>query len=349
MRARFAADQRGDLLDRLANWAWWDLELWREIFFKSNLWDDLYDQVKSGRLSEKKKIFNWFHDFLDELKTRDPENISPQAEAHADIARWMAMAAVEAAGLERPNAAPSDINARLAYRDCVRGFDHSLCVGSRVRVPVAAAGSRPEILWLQLEAIADGTGIVRHPRDELERVIAELWVAPRQSTSYSFRDSNPSQFVSSTYRAFETAQMLAGERGRQGRWSFVHSNGIPVNVEDTDTEFREADGSSASGAAVLGWYRCLTGAIYDSRVIVIAALDHRRDSEEPRLTHVENRDIATKIEAILDASRKGELKIDKIGVVRENCQAAQDALPGSGEIQIVELEKTITQPASSRI
>jgi hypothetical protein len=143
--------------------------------------------------------------------------------------------------------------------------------------------------------------------------------------------------------------MLAGEHGRQGRWSFVHSNGIPVNVDDTGTEFREADVSSASGAAVLGWYRCLTGAIYDPHVIVIAALEHRRDAEEPRLTHVENRDIARKIEAILAASRKGELKIDKIGVVRENCQAAQDALAGGDEIRIVELEKTIAQPASNRM
>lgn len=191
------------------------------------------------------------------------------------------------------------------YMNSLAVLSHAADISGPVRVPVAAvptkAGNTDEedaktsrITWLELMAMPSdrkNSGAIQHPGDLTAGKMTGV-------------------FCDSLSLAFNAAHRIAcADDKLLGVWRLLDSSGQPVALRAT--------GTSAGGAALLGWYRLLAGKKVDGRVLVMAAVTQGSNSAKV-LGPVEGVDY--KAAAAKEAVRNQKAIIDTIATVREKSQ-----------------------------
>jgi hypothetical protein len=200
---------------------------------------------------------------------------------------------------------------------------------SLVRTPVALTYSQDSegvsgLAWLELEVL-DGDGPTDlHPGD----VWSTILIDDPNSPEISFRDAMSS--------AFRCARELACvDRPGRGRWRIVDDKGVPLS---------HIGGDSAGGAALLAWYRAITGGVVDPRVLVMAAV-REPASQGTTWSLAPVGGIARKAQAAIDA----KAGIDTIAVVEGQFKQLKTALARQQEIRPEKLASDLhPRPAASR-
>lgn len=191
---------------------------------------------------------------------------------------------------------------------CLRSFVRELC-HAQVTVPVATyeeARDGGRIRQLQLEVVSGGSGTLHHPCDWFVTEVDPV-----------FRDAMT--------RAWNAARLHDDFKGPiQGRWRVLNELGEPISA---------ISGSSACGAAYLGWRHALGGSKSDGRVMVMGDLGHEKPGGVSYvLTPVDG--IGAKVKAV---TRFQSSEIDTIVVPTASVAKALAALGSAvGRISVVE-------------
>lgn len=296
-------------------------------------WVDRQKQVSSCSQKEAEDIIDamlrlesWLEDGLSPLVLGSVLRQLPNLERIRTYVPVMVRAACCAAGFQTAD----EPDAHLANwrRECERSFgeDPQWPAGSnikgRVKVPAAVVWTpemqrAPEIAWLELETTLSGGDTLPHP--------GNVWSTIETAAT----PSQPEMSFSGAMRlAFQGARELAGLTGPcRGRWRIVNGAGIPLP---------QIYGESAGGAALLGWYRALTGTVVDHRVLVMAAV-RAPETQGGQWCWAQVGGVEEKVNAALQSS----IGIDTIAATGDCYSRVTAALRGQDKVRVFKLKTEI--------
>ncbi|MGE0821747.1 MAG: HEAT repeat domain-containing protein [Candidatus Binatia bacterium] len=203
-------------------------------------------------------------------------------------------------------------------------LEHPRHVVHRCDIPVAGVnGDRGFLATLVLEVVEPGCGAVFHdPQD-------------------AFRTNADDEFVSSMVDTWQVPCAKMNVNNRDGRWRLLHDWHPEAQVRERLSTAAEANGRSASGAGLYGWYHALTGTRPDDRLVVVM-----QAGQDGQLEGVDGEGVFAKTKAIVTEPNG---HFDTIVVATEdNAAKVEAALRECGKKCTIKLPTTFEQLVTIR-
>jgi len=314
-----------ELLDRLLD-AVDDIQkavIWADLLSGNHLWQGLGSWIEAGRLNPS--TAERFGQTLDDstldllcqnIKEQHPGLTASQALTELDKKSALVRQLITAA----TSVSSGDAIGEIADPGPFGGAFAAPWITVTTPVAVVATGDDSNgvglVAELELQTIKGNGETHQHPGDLL-------------STSVN------GNFTRAMSMAFRAAHVLASRQENSlvrqnpecyGRWRLTNrTTGLPIE---------SLDGPSAGGAAFFGWYSALTERIYDSGVIVMAAVTlEEGTATDPVIMFKGVNGVKSKVEAVADLEAS---PIDKIMIASDENEDEAKSI-GSQNIKIERL------------
>jgi hypothetical protein len=208
--------------------------------WRPEVWVEARDQIAS-----------WKKDSIFGNKPAIRETI-PRLIDCADLAAKVSASSLDP--IERAAMLQGDFVSRAEDRGWMRTFQGNQVCKHMIEVPMAVCRVKPTVGilgTLQLELVEGAGEVYLHPADALTTFAAEDFL-----------------------KSMEDAWSAACERARHADVSVDGLAGRFRTLQDDGHPIPEISGTSAAGAAALGWYLAMRGMVPDEGVIVMAGIKH---------------------------------------------------------------------------